>query len=446
MSTTDPIRLPADCALLPLQRGSLLVSRDHALFCRVPAQHVAVVAAVVAGTAPATDLAPALVEELARHGFGGPARRPDAAHPSVQLQLTNGCNLECSYCCTNSGEPRAAEITYEQAREVVQAVRAVHGEGTRVGLLGGEPLLVPWALDLAEDALALGLHVTVFTNGTRLVDEDVARRLASLQRRGVEVRVSLAGPTAERCDTESGASRYEAVLEGVRSLARHGGEALVDLMLLPEHVHDVAEALPELRRQLPAGSKIAFGVAYHSGREQGAHLFDSRAELERALDRIAFEAGEVIPGDEPSPVAPRREGCTCALGHHLHVRSDGALFTCFKMEERVGDLRDHDFAHALARLDERARPVATLPLCADCALATLCGGGCRSENLQLTGDADVPICGPWRVRVLCELLAEDRPSALKWSAAHLLAEARAREIRGPEALVPVIPSRHLLDT
>lgn len=49
--------------------------------------------------------------------------------------------------------------------------------------------------------------------------------------------------------------------------------------------------------------------------------------------------------------------------------------------------------------------------CLECPQATLCGGGCRSESLQFSGSADEPVCGDWRVRVLCELLAEDRATS-----------------------------------
>jgi hypothetical protein len=67
-------------------------------------------------------------------------------------------------------------------------------------------------------------------------------------------------------------------------------------------------------------------------------------------------------------------------------------------------------------------------MCAECPLASLCGGGCRAENLLVTGSPDSPVCGPWRVRVLSELLAEDRVDALTWPAAHLMSEARRRGI------------------
>ena len=169
-------------------------------------------------------------------------------------------------------------------------------------------------------------------------------------------------------------------------------------MLLPEHVENVARHLPGLRRSLPSSVRIAMGLLFHGGRERGDRVFGSRAALERALDRIAFEAGEIIPAPARGALADRREGCTCALGHHLHVRSDGALFTCFKMEEKVGDLLHVGFAQALREVRARPKPASSLASCRECPLATLCGGGCRAENLQLSGDGDVPVCcrGAWR--------------------------------------------------
>lgn len=129
----------------------------------------------------------------------------------------------------------------------------------------------------------------------------------------------------------------------------------------------------------------------------------------------------------------------------MHQPGTRARARLMGMEERIADLAATTFAEALRALPATARPAATLPTCAPCALATLCGGGCRSENLGAQGSADVPVCGPWRVRVVSELLAEDRPDALEWPAAHLLPEAHARGVEAPASLQPLIPSRHLLD-
>jgi len=438
--------LPKDSTLLPLSRGELLVSRSHATFCRIAPEQVAAVRGVLQGGAADAELPASLLSALETHGFFGPARPPQAEERSVQLQLTNACNLGCSYCCTNSGTARARELDRDRWFALVDEIEARLGTKVRIAILGGEPLMVPWGMDLAERVVERGFTLTLFTNGTPLRDEALAARAASLIRAGAQVRVSLAGPTRASCDSASGAERFDQAIEGLHGVARHGAKAIVDLMLLPDSVEETAEHLHALRGLLPPGTVIAFGILFHGGREQGQRVFASRSELESALDRIAFEAGESIQAPSVRPLANRREGCTCALGHHLHVRSDGGLFTCFKMEEQVGDLGRDAFLEVLERVRAAPKPAATLTRCLDCALATLCGGGCRSENLQLTGSADEPVCGPWRVRVLSELLAEDRVAALDWPAPHLLGEARARGIEAPDSLQPLIPSRHLIDT
>ena len=439
--------LPTDCALLPLFEGELLVSRQHAVFCRVPDTALPRVRRVIGGEEPLATLPESLLDDLERHGFFDAPRAPEDDPPSVQLQLTNACNLACTYCCTNSGSPRAEELTLERCLEVVQQARETLGPGARIAILGGEPFLVPWAMELAERTVDLELDLTVFSNGMLLKDPRLARRMAALTLRGAELRVSLAGATAEACDEISGAPRFIDALEGMHQVQRHGGKLTVDLMLLPRNLDDVVRDFHALKQRLPRGTPVALGLAYLSGREEGAQIFCSRAELEQALDRIAFEAGEMIMAPKKSSVTHRREGCGCAMGNHLHLRSDGALFTCFKMEEKVGDLSgEASFADAVQEVRQAPHPTSVLPRCADCHLATLCGGGCRSENMLYTGDPDDPLCDTWRVRVVCELLAEDRVTVVDWPIPHLHFEAIHRGIEAPEAPKPSRTSRHLLET
>jgi radical SAM protein with 4Fe4S-binding SPASM domain len=437
--------IPRDCVLLPISSGALMVSREHAVFCRIPADEVTVARAVVSGEVPLDALSQATLDDLKGHGFFGPPRQARPDSPTVQLQLTNACNLACSYCCTNSGEARSEEVRFEQMLRVVRQIPDVLGAHTSVALLGGEPLLTPWAIDLASEIVRLGLPLTIFTNGMLLAKDGLAEKVARLTNKGARVRVSLGGPSPETCDVVSGADRFDAALLGVQKLVACGGHATVDLMLIPQHAETISHELHDLRQRLPPNVPTSLGVLYLSGRETGEHLFESRAELEAALDRVAFEAGVSIAASRTSPVTHRREGCGCALGKHVHVRSDGALFNCFKMEEMVGHLDTVGFATAARSIRENPHRASDLPTCADCPLATLCGGGCRSENLLYTGDPDEPPCGPWRVRVMSELLAEDRVTAVEWSVTFLYQEARVRGIEVPDDLRPRGTSRHLVD-
>lgn len=442
-TSLQSVRLPADSTLLPLFSGRLLVSPGHAVFCRIPPAAVSGVQKVLNGQTPLKSLPAALRDDLEAHGFLGPPLGGEPLSPTVQIQLTNECNLDCIYCCTNSGCARKKELTRAQCQRVIRGARNFLGPQGRVSLLGGEPLMVDWAFDIGAEMCDLELSGCIFTNGLPLNDPEKARRAAELSRRGMEIRVSLAGPTAPLCDALSGAARFEQAISGLHQLAAHGGKAHVDLMLVPQHKKATAEHFHTLRGRLPADFPIALGVCYVSGRETGEHVFESVAEMEETFDLIAFGAGEAIAAPQPQKIFHRREGCTCALGHHLHVRSDGALFPCFKMEEKIGQLENVDFARAMQAHRENPHPARTLAVCADCALNTLCGGGCRSENILYTGDSDTPLCDAWRPRVISELLAEDRPDALDWPLAHLAAEARRRGIDAPTKLEIVRPSRHL---
>ena len=428
--------LPCDCVLLPIASGALLVSRSHATFCAVPREHLHAVSETLAGAVDVERLDAGLGAELDRHGFFGAPRPSSPPRPRVQLQLTNACNLRCRYCCTDSGTARQRELCFEEWRAVVGEARQALGPEVAFGLLGGEPLLVPFALDLADFIVESGSPLTIFTNGTGLVDAEIARRTAALAKRGVAIRVSLAGVSRESCDDLSGAARFDLALAGLAELARKGAAAVVDLMLFPSDVDEIATCLPELRRQLPARARVNLGLAFLGGRETGGHVFASRAALEDALDRIALLAGEAVAAPARAPLTTRREACVCALGTTLNVRSDGMLYACFRMQEPAGDLRRQRFTEVAAALRANPRPAARFLPCADCPLATLCGGGCRSDNFLVSGNPERPVCGPWRVRVLCELLAEDRVSCLEWPTRHLASEAHLRGIEVAPTVMP----------
>ncbi|MBN2341168.1 MAG: radical SAM protein [Deltaproteobacteria bacterium] len=440
------IQLPADSEFLPLFDGALLVSAQHALFCKIPAIAVDSVRAVLSHTHPFEKLPPTIQETLMVHGFVHPKPLVSPQKTKVQLQLTNACNLKCSYCCTNSSVARKDELDVGAFEQVLRDVRLLLGEGTKVSLLGGEPFLVPGAIGLAESALELGLQPTIYSNGMVLFDDDeMLGHVAELTQKGVQMRISLASAAAHSCDALSGTKRFDAVVEGLQKLAQRGGHADVDIMLMPQNAEEMSQEFRILKKRLPSHFKISIGVLYLSGREKGEHLFFSNDELEQALTDISFEAGENIDAPLPSPVMPRRDGCDCAVGYNLNVRSDGSLFSCFKMEERIGHISTLSIKEALAHLRENPHPASSLQTCKNCPLQSLCGGGCRSDNFLYTGSGE-PYCAPWRVRVVSEMLAEDRIEVVNWSVGHLYAEAQKRNISVPNSLPPTLPSRHCLET
>ena len=125
-----------------------------------------------------------------------PARQIDrlSAPLLVAWQLTRDCDLACLHCCTASapGKRLADELSGAEAMRLAEALLAT--QVPYVMLCGGEPLLVPHWLDLAERLGAGGVQLKIETNGQKL-DPEHLERLARLPIRSIQV--SLDADTQE---------------------------------------------------------------------------------------------------------------------------------------------------------------------------------------------------------------------------------------------------------
>src|SRR5579863_4562040 len=98
--------------------------------------------------------------------------------PVVVWNATKTCNLECVHCYADAETKRfAGELTTEEARAMIEDLARFNVPALLIS--GGEPMVRPDILDLAEYATSLGVRVTFSTNGT-LIDEKKAERIANI--------------------------------------------------------------------------------------------------------------------------------------------------------------------------------------------------------------------------------------------------------------------------
>jgi MoaA/NifB/PqqE/SkfB family radical SAM enzyme len=104
----------------------------------------------------------------------------------VSWQLTRDCDLCCLHCCTDSapGKRLPDELSAEGAMTIADEI--IRNDVPYVMLCGGEPLVVPHFLALAEKLGAAGVQLKIETNGQRF-DAEIAARLAHLPIRSVQI-------------------------------------------------------------------------------------------------------------------------------------------------------------------------------------------------------------------------------------------------------------------
>ena len=94
----------------------------------------------------------------------------------VAWEVTAACNLSCGYCrASASSLPDAEELSTEEALSFLDSIATLH---PMLILSGGEPLLRPDIFQIARHAVALGMRVSLASNGTLLTPQ-VADEIAA---------------------------------------------------------------------------------------------------------------------------------------------------------------------------------------------------------------------------------------------------------------------------
>lgn len=129
------------------------------------------------------------------------------------ISPTLRCNLKCFGCCAATHE-RKNELTREEVTRVIV-------EGGEAGInfvlfLGGEPLMVPWLLDVMEEFPKVAFKL--FTNGL-LFDDDKIDRVARMG--NVSVIIGVDGLEKET-DRRKGPGAFKGGLSAMRKLSEAG--------------------------------------------------------------------------------------------------------------------------------------------------------------------------------------------------------------------------------
>lgn len=135
------------------------------------------------------------------------AGRPVLATYQVNLR----CNSACGYCDLPLNAGR-----YEMTREEIRGVfSGLYRDGVRFVLVqGGEPLLRRDLPEILEDLSAIGFHLTLITNGTKVTAQLVER----LGRLPLAISVSLDTLDRVKYQKIRGADQLAQVLEGIALL------------------------------------------------------------------------------------------------------------------------------------------------------------------------------------------------------------------------------------
>lgn len=375
------------------------------------------------------------LEEAARRGFvsGEPFYRVGGEYPGrgkilrldaleeLWLHVTNACNLECGHCLVGSSPRESMGMPLRKWVKIID--EAVELGVRRFYITGGEPFV-------RKDLKALLKHlsdadperIVFLTNGT-LLKNGSAKAVANLD--GVELQISLEGPTPEVNDTIRGAGSFEKAVEGIKTAVDMGVSPVIATTLMRGNITHLAETT-RLVSQLDAGYHHLF-LLHRRGRSVSMNTPDP-AELMSAINQALDAARDTGIKIDNYEAARRRvaEGrnvkrdLSSAAWSSLCVHWDGHVYPSASLAGvealDMGSAVDGSLADIWSRsktgVELRGASVVHKKSCSNCPVRFICGGGDVEHSYLYGGSflAPDPFCTVHRrlIRKAMADIAEER--------------------------------------
>lgn len=305
---------------------------------------------------------------------------------SLQLFLTNQCNLNCIHCYMDAGISYNNELSTEEFISVVDNFAKFHQ--TKVVFSGGEPLLHPGFFDIANRCKEHGMLVHLLTNGT-LISEDM---IDKFERCVDEIQLSLDGATPEVNDQIRGEGVFRRVVHAIEMLRDSNIKQRVAILLMPLNYNDFLNNVESFSKVL-GDAELRFSFANTEGRADETMRFNSISDSEKKLQKIL----KILYQKKLNVMnrfEPNLKVVNCGYGETIAISSNGDIFPCAVLKYKAGNIRKSNFSDVLQKikhkLDETS--VENLEPCVPCDLKYICFGGCRHNNIKYHDDILKPYC------------------------------------------------------
>ena len=156
----------------------------------------------------------------------------------IAWQINSACNLGCLHCCEEAGHSMPDEMTKEQALDFCKQIAELNIP--YMAISGGEPLLCPHIFDVCEFIRSNNISLKIETNG-EFIDEKVARKLAELKLRSVQI--SLDGATAETHERLRLRGDWEKSIAACKYLVENGVNTEIVFVPTKFNIHEIGDII-----------------------------------------------------------------------------------------------------------------------------------------------------------------------------------------------------------
>lgn len=340
---------------------------------------------------------------------------------SVNILVTNACNLHCAHCYLESGRPMKGELDGDDWIRVLQQARQLGA--FEINMSGGEATLHRDFVRIAGYIASVPtFNANLNTNGVRLTlehEEAIARAFTSVQ-------VSIDDAVPERHDLFRGRSgSFVDTIATIKRLIARGVETNIGFTLTHENLgslddmvslaEDIGVAVLNIGFVAKMGRAESNGlvrdVSETSVRDDPfmETMYRKMRELARRESRVRLLLPFRMVGVTEDP-QEKRYICSGDNTQILYIRADGSMMPCDKLPADrfvYGNVKHDSLVDVWTSGPMRAFKLMSprrLPKCRACRYLKICGGACVARAVQTGGSIKSP---DWTSCVIAQKLARD---------------------------------------
>lgn len=289
----------------------------------------------------------------------------ELVHPleEVNMEITNACNLNCIHCYNNAGQKTDDELSLEETFRVIDEMKRL--AVARITLSGGEPLVHPHFLEIAQYIKDHHFEVGLFTNGT-FVTRAVARALKELSFLKVSVSVDSLNPDIhDHFRGKKGAWRK--TMEGIRNLKAENVTIKPAIAMTRLNLEEVVDMCAFFLKE--GFGECQLMPVFTTGRKVPFNFGISPEEYGKVLRDVILLEKEY---KTKSRLTGKKKLLNCGVGtFSLVIKSNGDVIPCpaFGRNALLGNVRDQslnylwnesDLLDRLRHLDAQDHPVCSV--------------------------------------------------------------------------------------
>jgi len=338
---------------------------------------------------------------------------------SVDIDITNNCNLRCRYCSHFSGPGDVKQdLQKEEWLSFFKELGSINIMD--VVLAGGEPFIRADLKELIQGIVKNRMRFSILSNGT-LITDDMAKFIYDTGRcNSVQVSIDGAGP--ETHDVFRGKGCFEKAVKGISFLKKHNVSVAVRVTVNKSNVGELDKIAKLLLEDLELSGFSTNAASFlglcreneaqvHLSVEDRTFAMEKLLQLNRKYDdSISASAGPLaeakmwldmeqarMENKDSLPGGGFLTACGC-VNVRIGVRADGVIVPCpmlshIELGRIVKDSLMDIWQNHPKMIEMRMRaqiPLSDFDFCAGCDYISYCTGNCTGIAYTRTGKEHQP--------------------------------------------------------